>query len=384
MELTESKRFDARRVLASLLHHIFSSRKVGMRYINTLLVLSLMVPVLHGNPLQATTYAVTDIALDPGVYGEVAAINDSGTFVGTIAVNGAVRAFRWDSDSGITNLDPVAGYSDSYGLSINNNDQVVGYSIVDHYRQRATLWGRNGVASDLGALQSPDSYESSSAEAINDSGQVAGWSVAAQGWEHAFSWNAVDGIEDISQSPGACNVRAEGINDDGIVVGRKGNYACLWDASGTMIDVGDHTRYSGAIDINSSGSVLGRYFSGTAVQQSFVWRQDSGIVMLGVLPGVHSYTAACDINNHGQVVGCSSLMPFVWDSVNGIAPLPVLPGSSYAIAAGINENGTIVGYSKDTSGISHLLMWTPVPEPSSFLALGIPLVGLWAALRKRK
>ncbi len=94
------------------------------------------------------------------------------------------------------------------------------------------------------------------------------------------------------------------------------------------------------------------------------------ITDLGDLPGGSNFSNAYDINDHGQVVGISSvdsnITPyhgFIWDSVNGITDLGDLPGgwdSSYA--HGINNAGHAVGYS---SGEHHMI--NTFPENYAFI-----------------
>ena len=55
-------------------------------------------------------------------------------------------------------------------------------------------------------------------------------------------------------------------------------------------------------------------------------------------------------------------------------------GSFSSSQAGfIESNGWIVGNGTDASGAVHQVVWTPVPEPASFIALGLA-----CALLRRK
>ena len=66
---------------------------------------------------------------------------------------------------------------------------------------------------------------------------------------------------------------------------------------------------------------------------------------LGTLGG--SYSQACDINEHGQVVGYSYIAGdaayrgFIWDRTNGIVPLGTLGGTN-SYAYGLNNLGQVV------------------------------------------
>ena len=49
-------------------------------------------------------------------------------------------------------------------------------------------------------------------------------------------------------------------------------------------------------------------------------------------------------------------------------------------ANGTNDNGWIVGYSTDALGFEHAVLWMPVPEPSSILALLCGIGGMGGEL----
>lgn len=79
---------------------------------------------------------------------------------------------------------------------------------------------------------------------------------------------------------------------------------------------------------------------------------------LGTLGG--DWSTAWDVNDHGQVVGYSSIgdgqsRAFIWDPVNGMIELLTLGGNSLARA--INNRGEIVGYSYDENGRFHPVRW---------------------------
>jgi probable HAF family extracellular repeat protein len=80
---------------------------------------------------------------------------------------------------------------------------------------------------------------------------------------------------------------------------------------------------------------------------------------LGTLGG--DWSTAWDINDHGQIVGYSSVeqgksRAFYWDSENGMIELPTFGGNS--LARSINNKGEIVGYSYDAEGHFYPVLWT--------------------------
>jgi uncharacterized membrane protein len=66
-----------------------------------------------------------------------------------------------------------------------------------------------------------------------------------------------------------------------------------------------------------------------------------------------------DISENGYIVGTSSLnqgagQPFIWDSVNGMQGIPLPPGTSSAIARGVNSAGQVVGIGSSAFAIPFL------------------------------
>src|SRR5579862_9360558 len=75
--------------------------------------------------------------------------------------------------------------------------------------------------------------------------------------------------------------------------------------------------------------------------------QNYSITDLGDLPGGADSSYAEYVNDNG-VVACTGttaagLQAYRWDAVNGITPLPLLPGRTQAVAIEIDSLGNIVG-----------------------------------------
>jgi len=202
----------------------------------------------------------------------------------------------------------------------------------------------------------------SSANAINNAGQVVGESETASGGSHAVLWQ--DGKpQDLGTLPDGNSSNAYGINDDGQVVGTNttsgNNRAFLWQ-NGVPQDLGTlpGDNFSDAYGINNAGQVVGRSNNASGNDRAFLW-QDGMMSELGMLPG-GNFSSANGINNAGQVVGISSnadgiAQAVLWD--RGVPQnLGTLPGGNFSNAYGINNAGQVVGNSGIDSG-NHAFLW---------------------------
>jgi len=326
--------------------------------------------------VMATTYVPTDLGDLPGGDDESRSygINANGQVVGYAYVGTNQRGFLW-SNGVMTDLGDLSGEGDwSRAEGVNASGQVVGATNVGQMT-RAFLW-TNGVMTDLGDLTTLGTGWTN-ARALNDNGQVVGYSLTDTGDSHPFLWaNGV--MTDLGDLPGAATgghgfASACAINDSGQVVGYSelpaGNRAFLWE-NGTMTALaalpgGDGT--SEAYGINASGKIVGFCASATG-DRPVLW-QNGAVTDLGDLSGGGEEGWAYGINVAGQVVGRSDAVGFVWDPANGMRDLnDMLPGSEaddWEIweARGINAAGQIAGRGQVPSGQAHAVLLTPVEAP---------------------
>lgn len=127
------------------------------------------------------------------------AVNLGGAAVGELNnygnAPGATHAFLWTPRDGIRDLGVLKGAASSWSIAFGLNDfnGVVGQSAIpggDFHYFHAFLWTMHGGMRDLGVLGSGDSSE---AMAINDVGQIVGWSGA-----NAFIWTRLDGMKNLN------------------------------------------------------------------------------------------------------------------------------------------------------------------------------------------
>lgn len=255
--------------------------------------------------------------------------------------------------------------SNIFPTGVNNSGWVSGYN------GRAVLWRPGLGLLDLGSFGEPVGAISNRANAVNDAGQVVGftWSVAA-GAYRAFLWNESAGPVDLGDLPlGADASRAEAVNQSGQAAGQAtgqfsghptyGNlsfgHAARFDAPGAVVDLEDNpdaTLNSIAWGINDAGVTVGRRDTASG-QRAMLWEAGSGAPLnLGLLWGVSGSGAATnsvarDINNLGQValqlpLAGGGFGAAVWQAGAGFTLIGQVDGYS-AAAHAINDAGVVVG-----------------------------------------
>jgi len=219
-------------------------------------------------------------------------INDSSQVVGFQAAsyNNFGWGFAWTKPKGMKLLG--GSWVPTFARSVNNYGAIVGQNSVSDsngltiFVGHATLW-RNGATTDLGSLGGgPEVTDyASSANGVNDLGQVVGWSSTSrvvQGGSpvHAVIWNAGTGITDLGTLPGDTSSAALKINLSGQVIGSSGN-----------------SIYPFPFQENLPFEVIGH---------PFVWSKTKGMRDLNNLIPANSgwvLNSVKDINFWGQIVG---------------------------------------------------------------------------------
>ena len=250
----------------------------------------------------------------------------------------------------ITNIGGLGG-KDSVALAINDFGEVVGYSKTADGEIHAFRYFRDAIF-DLSTLGGKESY----AYVITNSGILLGDSKTSNGNLRPFMGAPNSSLLNVGDSPHSFS-SARGANNVGQVVGFKvvtdehgqlQKRAYLYTTNRT-IDLGTFGGKQGeAIAINDAGEVVGHLYTeyhGGSVRA--VLYHAGKVVEIGTFGGNGSTGVA--INAAGQVVGYAELFggdPRAFLFARGkLKNLGTLPGGTQSFAYGIDDRGRVVGAS---------------------------------------
>lgn len=226
---------------------------------------------------------------------------------------------------------------------VNLHGQVVGWESIGA-EEHAILW-QNGVTTDLGSLGGTPRE----ALAINERGQIVGFSRTANGDQHAFLWQ--NGVMTDLGSPGGRSAVARAIMDDGTVIGSSG----FATATGPVGMVAWHDGVARelvpeffALLINHQGDMVGLHWRTMPAGQFLIWQhghlRPTGIRSAELVAFNDSDQLLIKLQ---QMVGGQHA--YLWQ--NGT--ISDLGGPAHTDARAFNEHDQIVG-----SVNGHVALWT--------------------------
>ena len=277
--------------------------------------------------------------------------------VSEFSVTAGGTTFQTAAGYTVTNLGTLSGGSSSSANRLNNAGQVVGTSDSSS-GNRAVVYSGSTVT-DLGTLPGNNS---SNAFAVNKFGQAVGTS-GSSGNNRAFLYSGGT-MTNLGTLPGDSSSTGYAINDSGQVVGysvdSRGKNRGFVDSGGAMTNLGTLPGGSAsyATGINNAGQVVGT--SGSSNGSYAVIYSGGTVKNLGALPG-DNYSYTGDINNAGSVVATSnngSRNRAVLFSGGTAKDLGTLPGYSDSYGTGINSSESVVGKLDNNGANAHAFRYS--------------------------
>jgi len=279
------------------------------------------------------------------------------------------EAWTWVEGTGFQMLGFLPGYTFSFARAFDAAGNVCGSSGVEAagpQPARAVRFKTDGTVEDLGTLGGRYSL----GWEVNRAGKIVGdaGTVPDRTDWHAFLWEEGVGMTDLD--PGSVDSHARDVNEFDVVAGYLGtNHAFRWDATQGLVDLGAPTGYpkSFAYGINCANQLCGSASTASGSSEVFVRYTDGvGWELLG---GVGQSNRAYKINDFGQVVGTGAVSGFTASAVLytdgfGLQALDTLidPALGWTLqgANDINERGQITGFGRvDATGETHAYRLDP-------------------------
>jgi len=283
-----------------------------MKRINAL-VLTLGLAVLVCMPMYAedtTTYNFETINCPGDTFTQTLGINNSGTIAGYhgAAIN---KGFTRARSGTFTNENfPNSGQTQVIG--INNNGKTAGFYID-------AAGNTHGFTDQQGGFLKVDFPGAPFNQLLgqNDSSQAVGYySTKADGTgpDHAYIYDEDGGVFELLKIPGSTSAQATGINNSGNVCGffvdaNGVNHG--WVLIGGDFDILNVPGSTGtqALGLNNKGQVVGSYTDSAGNSHGFVYREKAGTFQSVDDPNGVGTTVVNGINDKGDLVGFFGTAP---------------------------------------------------------------------------
>lgn len=270
-------------------------------------------------------------------------------------------------------------------LGINNTGTIAGF-----HGEEAS----QGFTLTLPSTFTPQNFPASTqtmTAAINGAGSTAGIYSDVAGVTHGYT-NIGGNFATVDRATTPAFNQALGINSQNVTVGYSGSdiggqvgQLAYSQSGGTFTDINallPSNQNSQAVGINAAGAVVGFYLPTADTSVGFL---DVGGRISTIDPFGSANTQALGINSFGEIVGfyvdaggAQHGYTFAGGAFASFDPV----GSVGTTINGVNDFGNLVGLYTTADDNTVGFVAAPVPEPATYLLMGIGLLGLTAVRRR--
>jgi uncharacterized membrane protein len=285
----------------------------------------------------ACAWQVTPVAAPPGsdpAYVVVTGTDGHGDYSGYERFDGRdTRFLLWHQ--GKPEVQPSPGVS-TYPVDQNSSGKVLLTSLVNGQRQIFTFDGGHTGTGAFTPIPLPAGYDSASAEAINDRGDIVGSARrTADSHSVAILWPALStgNGPTVIDSPDYDWTAAVDVDEDGTVLLGGGYKVLLW-------------KDGEVTPLLLTPSIPRALRGGTAVGLDLRPDASHGILWNGPKDPRHldASSTAEDVNAHGLIAGKNTAgAAAAWQGTRSLGALPLPPRATSATATIVGDDGTILG-----------------------------------------
>lgn len=245
----------------------------------------------------------------------------------------------------LTDLGTLGG-SESEPSGLNDYGDVCGWSSDAHDKSLRPFVWHNGQM--LPIPLDPDAVEGE-ASAVSDAGVVTGGQIHSNGECTAFSFSVEAGLHNlVDRRSGECLRGTRVANDIGAVAGQAHRRACIFQRG--VLSYLEESEESDVYGLNNSGLAVGE-----VIKRACLWVNGQR-QMLPSLGADIIESVATAVSNRGVIVGLEDTdskhrRSFLVEG--GQARDLGSLGGKYTSALGINDSGTVVGYSIPAGETEH-------------------------------
>jgi hypothetical protein len=247
-------------------------------------------------------------------------------------------------------IQPSPGAS-TQSVDQNSSGTVLLTALVDGRRQIFTFDGRHTGTGTFTPVPLPAGYDSASAAAINDRGDIVGGARrTADRHSVAVLWSTLStgSGPTVIESPDDSWTGAVDVDEDGTVLLGGGYKVLLW-------------KNGQVTPLSLTPSIPRALRAGTAVGLDLREDGTHGILWNGPKDPryLDASSSAEDINAHGLIAGKNTAgTAAAWQGTQSLGALPLPPGATSATATVVGDDGTILG----SAGEAGPVAWRCAPR----------------------